>query len=542
MRADLRDALAKVMQTIHGRMRTREEAVQQAQDRQKKYQTQLLSWMKATVNNSRVRGGKTPTDAQLSEMLSLAEEAAKVQNPTDTIERFYAKHREATGRDVPKSEERGIEGNSTAIFSESRRLDQIMAGSLNEFGKTKTSVLQASEALDAKRQNPYWSTEHELFARTFESWLYDKITGGKKRSDYLVAGVSESEAKSVWQGAYPVGDERTAIGQAFSELVDALEVQLVGPSGEQESTFKTGSFGGSTGARKADVDARGRGARYRAGMAINPIEEVADMLRRARAQGRKSAAAPARDVAKIEARAARQAERRLARSERAAANLSAKLGDATESKKAYRDVLRESRRDLNRARNDIVSLGEKLRDTNTRADAQKQAREVVVKVAQSLPVRLRGGLLTDVRDAKTVADVYRAVTKAQDAVAKDIGRNAKSVLDRTTARKVTARLGDDARDKLADIRLKADDALRRFNAPLASAGDAAIELADLADQAKAVVHEYRLENKLIRLGQFLDADAARAAAAAADPALPFGGVPMGIKEQDAVGLLANRVG
>lgn len=43
-----------------------------------------------------------------------------------------------------------------------------------------------------------------------------------------------------------------------------------------------------------------------------------------------------------------------------------------------------------------------------------------------------------------------------------------------------------------------------------------------------------IERSELNAFSFLDADAARAAAAAADPSLPFGGVPLGVKELDAV--------
>ncbi len=74
--------------------------------------------------------------------------------------------------------------------------------------------------LDKGSTKSYWATKHEMLARAFEAYIFDK----SKRSDYLVAGVEDSKfADAIYKGdPYPSGNERKVINNAFDELFDTI--------------------------------------------------------------------------------------------------------------------------------------------------------------------------------------------------------------------------------------------------------------------------------------------------------------------------------
>jgi hypothetical protein len=73
----------------------------------------------------------------------------------------------------------------------------------------------------------YWYRPTELFARAFESYIFDRIAGEGDGhiSQYLVQGVEPNRFGTEYKGnPYPAGDERAAINTAFDEFVKALQV------------------------------------------------------------------------------------------------------------------------------------------------------------------------------------------------------------------------------------------------------------------------------------------------------------------------------
>ena len=95
---------------------------------------------------------------------------------------------------------------------------------------------QAAREIDAfeRRKKPYWNTQRELFARAFESWVFDRLVESGHRSDYLVHGVEDKGVDVVGMAArgeqlllaYPVGEDRKAINAAFDGLAKALKTGL----------------------------------------------------------------------------------------------------------------------------------------------------------------------------------------------------------------------------------------------------------------------------------------------------------------------------
>lgn len=85
-----------------------------------------------------------------------------------------------------------------------------------------TNFLEQATALSGTTGD-YWRRPNELFARSFESYVFDKIAAEGFSSQYLVQGVEPTRYGSGFKGnPYPTGDERTAINKAYDRLFRAM--------------------------------------------------------------------------------------------------------------------------------------------------------------------------------------------------------------------------------------------------------------------------------------------------------------------------------
>lgn len=76
-------------------------------------------------------------------------------------------------------------------------------------------------AIEADRgRKAYWSKSSELFARLFETWVYDLLTARGERNDFLVFGVNEDHGS--WSSSahpYPSGPERETLVNHMHEFL-----------------------------------------------------------------------------------------------------------------------------------------------------------------------------------------------------------------------------------------------------------------------------------------------------------------------------------
>ncbi len=80
------------------------------------------------------------------------------------------------------------------------------------------------------RKSDYYLSPREMYARAFESWVFDTLKGMGRQSDYLVNSVEEtySEAAGMRFNPYPEGEEREIIGGLIKDtVVSALAHQRV---------------------------------------------------------------------------------------------------------------------------------------------------------------------------------------------------------------------------------------------------------------------------------------------------------------------------
>jgi hypothetical protein len=93
------------------------------------------------------------------------------------------------------------------------------------FNINGTQFYAASKALDATRSKPYWGTPVELFARAFETYVFDKLEKAGRVNNYLVSGWFSEFPDNV----YPSGQEREALFGYFEKLIEAFKQQYSVP-------------------------------------------------------------------------------------------------------------------------------------------------------------------------------------------------------------------------------------------------------------------------------------------------------------------------
>lgn len=97
-----------------------------------------------------------------------------------------------------------------------------------KYGRAESSYYANAQKLSGKSaKSGYWSRPTEMFARSFESFIFDQIQADSRVSDYLVHGVEADRfAGEEYKGnPYPVGEERNAINAAFENLVKTLKTK-----------------------------------------------------------------------------------------------------------------------------------------------------------------------------------------------------------------------------------------------------------------------------------------------------------------------------
>ncbi len=103
-----------------------------------------------------------------------------------------------------------------------------------EFG-SRTTMYQANcNAMSSD----YWSRRHEMFARAFECYIYDKLASLGRANNYLVSG----DMFGYSEGIYPAGKERERINAMFDELFAAIRDQYQLPKFVPFRTERTDEF------------------------------------------------------------------------------------------------------------------------------------------------------------------------------------------------------------------------------------------------------------------------------------------------------------
>lgn len=147
----------------------------------------------------------------------------------------------------------------------------------------QSGLIKRAKMLDKRRSKPYWSTEVELAARAFESFIIAELESKGFSNDYL-ANIVEQEA---WEAAeamglddtgsypYPTKDEQGAINQAFRILFDTLQTK------ETDSGIALFSLEDSaiTSRSAADNDGKAKVGEVSGGASVSEVEADAVVQR-----------------------------------------------------------------------------------------------------------------------------------------------------------------------------------------------------------------------------------------------------------------------
>ncbi|WP_398493364.1 PLxRFG domain-containing protein [Variovorax sp.] len=138
--------------------------------------------------------------------------AALVREAELTLERAQARLAGTTDEDLKRIYSRGVESARQSL-NETLGLppDAVRQG------RKESSYYESSLGIKEGKES-YWTRPTEMFARAFESWVFDRIKAMGARSDYLVHGV-ESGVQ------YPAGLERARINEAFDQLAATIETR-----------------------------------------------------------------------------------------------------------------------------------------------------------------------------------------------------------------------------------------------------------------------------------------------------------------------------
>jgi len=163
------------------------------------------------------------------------------------------------------------------INNYSQRL-RMLADAQNAEVKTKkvpTDFAMAAKSIDQGRASDYWSTQHEMVARAFQSYVLDKIAERGGASDFLTYGAENLVIPTPWgwQRPFPAGAERKAINAAFDNLVAVLQTK------ETDTGVALFSRSASTQqAYEARIDALFAGARATPGTRVLDESDVMGLL------------------------------------------------------------------------------------------------------------------------------------------------------------------------------------------------------------------------------------------------------------------------
>ncbi|MFO0940086.1 MAG: LPD1 domain-containing protein [Pirellulales bacterium] len=121
-----------------------------------------------------------------------------------------------------------------SLSASKQQLDSANRGDVKK-SKVRTDFHNMAKSMDKGTAGDYWSTPHELFARAFESYVFDKMKQDSKHNDFLAHEKHNNHAvyKIFGVKPYPEGEEKQQIDQAFDELFEQLRKHEQNPAPEK---------------------------------------------------------------------------------------------------------------------------------------------------------------------------------------------------------------------------------------------------------------------------------------------------------------------
>lgn len=256
MRAELRAALAQVMQTIAKKAETYVQDTQQADafvGRARKDVHDALGKLRASLAQSldyKKRNNQPASAEQLAQFDAIAERivagelldtslqpvdgARSVMSglrwTNDALNQISAILKAVRGRNGFDASGNGELDNLRGYMSRySQRLKMLadaQAGAEKQRAVPTEFVMNAKE-LDQGRGQDYWTQPHELAARAFQGYVEDKLAEQGGKSPFLNYAPEGAGILTPWgvKRPFPTGAERKAINSAFDNLVSTIQTK-----------------------------------------------------------------------------------------------------------------------------------------------------------------------------------------------------------------------------------------------------------------------------------------------------------------------------
>ena len=143
-----------------------------------------------------------------------------------TVVKLYDLLVKAKGRSADKDLFRYIDSQKRALS---------YAKSAEEYAKihrpqgiVSTDFKKGATILDDGAKKPYWATDVEMFARSFEMYVLERLADSGKRSDYMTSawkGEPDGAFSEHVKNAYPQNKESVEINKAFDELISQIQTK-----------------------------------------------------------------------------------------------------------------------------------------------------------------------------------------------------------------------------------------------------------------------------------------------------------------------------
>lgn len=233
--SELAVAMAGVMRAIGTREKTLDERIAGVKKDIERVEQYTRNWIRQYAY---YKGwmAESKRDAFQQEAYGMYAVLRTEKGSGDIAQKIADLFKKQTGRKLPASELRGVLGNISYLQSKYRVLEaletekEVPGSRPNLPVEVRPSAYRMNaKQLDVRRSKPYWATPCELFARAFESYVFDRISDNENASEYLVHGVEGgrySDEKTFTGNPYPSGDERLAINEKMDRLAEVLAVRF----------------------------------------------------------------------------------------------------------------------------------------------------------------------------------------------------------------------------------------------------------------------------------------------------------------------------
>ncbi|GAB5434810.1 MAG: hypothetical protein EpisKO_41800 [Epibacterium sp.] len=255
VRAQVRDAFKAVMQAIAKRKAEFKEDVSTRERIEGRATANLERELQSLRNDlaTEQRYGRKKAPASKAQLLKVdtliksikeGKLGEKVEAPTksrstfpplfsEPVMKLAEIYKDVRGRQAYRKHQGRDTGPAVSIqhaIEAKLKADEFLADAKKQKLKEKTVTSEfVSEAwkLDRGRASGYWATNHELIARAFEGYVYDRLKDIDARNDFLAYEKHNllPEYQMFNVKPYPEGKERESINAAFRNLFDSIQTE-----------------------------------------------------------------------------------------------------------------------------------------------------------------------------------------------------------------------------------------------------------------------------------------------------------------------------